>query len=147
MELLNIKEISKEELFEKVSLYIEENVLHSKVWDSSDMKIKKKALNNSVIVLNNLLSKFYKNGIPVDHVCEQILWILKIDDSIQRSELGITYIQVDGVSMNISEKDRSVAPYILRSLNLPLSYFNRRRTARYSEPHHPYHMGIGRYKC
>ena len=117
---------------ETIDNYIADNVLHSKVWDLSDDKVKQKAINNAERVLKMMLPNHYKNDVPVEHIAEQSIWMLKIDDSLQRAEMGITYINVDCIAMNISEKDRSIAPYVIRALNLPNGYFNKRRVGRYS---------------
>ena len=114
-----------------VNNFIEENILHSKVWDVADEKTRTKAINNAKRTLTMLLPKHYKDGVPVEHVAEQCIWMLKIDDSVQRSELGVTYIQVDGVGINIRDKDRSVAPYICKILNLP-NDTTKRRVGTYS---------------
>lgn len=118
-------------MLNEVNTFIDENILHSKVWDMADDTTKKKAINNAKRTLTLMLPNYYKNEVPVEHVAEQCIWMLKIDDSIQRSELGVTYIQVDGVSMNISEKDRSIAPFICKAFNLPVG-FNKRRVGTYS---------------
>ena len=129
-------------MVDQVNNYISANILHSKVWDVANETVRLKAVNNAERVLKMMLPKYYPDTVPVDHLAEQVLWMLKIDDSIQRSELGVTYIQIDGIAMNISEKDRSIAPFIYRALDLPEGYFNRRRVARYSDPRH-----IHRYRC
>lgn len=113
-------------MLNEINEFINENILHSKVWDVADEKTKVKAINNAKRTLNMLLPKQYEKGIPTEHIAEQCIWMLKIDDSIQRSELGITYIQVDGVSMNISDKERSIAPFICKAFNLPNGYTKRR---------------------
>ena len=116
----------------EVGKYIDENILQSAVWDNADDRVRQKAINNATRILTMHLNKFYKDGIPVEHLAEQSIWMLKIDDSLQRAEMGITYIQVDGISMNISEMDRTICPFIYRALNLPKGYLNRRRVGRYN---------------
>ena len=117
-----------------VDEYIAENVLQSKVWDVADSRTRTKAINNAQRILRMMLPNKYKSDeeIPVEHIAEQSIWMLKIDDSLQRSELGITYINVDGVALNLSEKDRSIAPFIYRVFNLPKGYFDKRRVVRYA---------------
>ena len=77
-----------------VDEYIAENVLQSKVWDVADSRTRTKAINNAQRILRMMLPNKYKSDeeIPVEHIAEQSIWMLKIDDSLQRSELGITYI-------------------------------------------------------
>ena len=119
-------------MLEQVGNYIDENILHSAVWDNADEKTRKKAINNSIRTFNTFLKKYYKDEIPVDHLSEQVLWMLKIDDSVQRAELGMSYIQVDGVSINISEMDRTICPYVCKVLNVPVGFLSRRRVGSYA---------------
>lgn len=119
-------------MLQEVNQYIDENVLHSKLWDVATDKVKTKAINNAQRILRMMLPNYYTDSIPVEHIAEQSLWMLKIDDSLQRAELGVTYIQIDGVAMNITDKDRSIAPYIMKALKLPQGYFIKRRVGRYS---------------
>lgn len=116
----------------EIGNYIEENILQSAVWDNADDRVRQKAINNATRILKTNLSKYYPDNIPVEHLAEQVIWMLKIDDSLQRAEMGITYIQVDGVSMNISDIDRTICPYIYRALKLPKGILNRRRVVGYS---------------
>lgn len=128
-----------------INEYIDANVLQSKVWDVADEKTRQKAVNNAQRVLKMMLPNKYPNDVPVEHIAEQCIWMLKIDDSIQRSEMGITYIQVDGIAMNISEKDRSIAPFIYNAFNLPKGYFDKRRVGSY-RGHKPRHI-LGWHRC
>lgn len=116
----------------EIGNYIDDNILQSSVWDKADAKTRKKALNNATKILNTFLKKYYPTEIPVDHLAEQVIWMLKIDDTLQRSELGITYIQVDGISMNVSNIDRTICPYIMKSFNLPPGFLSGRRVGRYN---------------
>lgn len=124
-------------MFEDVSAYIDENILHSKVWDEADVKTRTKAVNNAQRMLKNMLPKIYGESIPVEHLSEQSIWMLKIDDSFQRSELGATSMAVDGFSISIQNKDRSIAPFILSingiSPDAVTGGLSKRRVGRYSK--------------
>lgn len=116
----------------EIGKYIDENILQSAVWDNADDRVRQKAINNATRILKSNLSKYYPDTIPVEHLAEQVIWMLKIDDSLQRAEMGITYIQVDGISMNISDVDRTICPFIYKDLKLPKGILNRRRVVSYS---------------
>lgn len=116
-----------------VNSFIAENILHSGAWDSATEEQKKKAVNQSERTLKRFFPKRYEAEVPVEHLAEQSLWILKIDDMFQRAEMGATYISVDGISMNISTKDRSVCPFIMEELNLSEGWNTRRKVGRYSK--------------
>lgn len=116
----------------EIGKYIDENILQSAVWDNADDRVRQKAINNATRILKSNLSKYYPDTIPVEHLAEQVIWMLKIDDSLQRAEMGITYIQVDGISMNISDVDRTICPFIYKALKLPKGILNRRRVVSYN---------------
>lgn len=116
-----------------VNEFISDNILHSAVWDSAEEVQKKKAVNQAERMLKRFFPKTYIDEVPIEHLAEQSLWILKIDDMFQRAEMGATYISVDGISMNISTKDRSVCPFIMEELNLSEGWNTRRKIGRYSK--------------
>lgn len=115
-----------------VDEFISENVLHSGVWDSATGEQKKKAVNQSNRTLKRFFPNIYTDEIPVEHLAEQSLWILKIDDMVQRAEMGVTSISVEGISISYSQKDRSICPFIMEVLNLSEGWNSRRKVARYS---------------
>lgn len=112
-------------LLEDVKSFIETNILHSSLWDSSDAKRQEKAVNNASLNLYNYYGKYdeINRPIPVEAIAYQTLWLLKIDDSIQRAGQGVTYVNVSGMGINLAQIDRSIAPEVLRMLG--------RRTGRY----------------
>lgn len=116
-----------------VTAYIESNILHSKPYDSATPETRKKAVNQAVNTLFRQLDIYEtKAGIPVEDIAEQVLWLLKMDDSMQRAELGATSISVDGVSISFSEMDRTVAPTVLNAYGLRST--KRRRVGSYAVP-------------
>lgn len=115
-----------------INLFINNNVLHSGVWDTADDTQRLKAVNQAERSLKRYFPKRYKDSIPVDHLAEQTIWLLKIDDMIQRAEMGATSISIDGISISYSQKDRSICPFILEELHLSEGWNNRRKVARYS---------------
>lgn len=98
-----------------VTEFITDNVLHSKLYDSATPQVQQKAVNQAINTLDKYLSDVYKDreNIPVDDVAEQVLWLLKMDDSMQRAEMGTLMISVDGMQIQLKEMDRTIAPNIL----------------------------------
>lgn len=117
---------------QQVDLFIRDNILHSTVWDSANELQKLKAVNQSERTLKRYFSKTYKDDVPIEHLSHQAIWLLKMDDFIQRAELGATSISIDGISIAYSEKDRSVCPFIMEELNLSEGWNLRRKVGRYS---------------
>ena len=102
----------------EVSNYIDENIYHSKVWDKADNKARLKAVNNSERILMRLLSKYIGAEIPVEFLAEQAVYLMRVDDTFLRAELGATNITLDGMSISVKDKDRTIAPAILDSLGI-----------------------------
>lgn len=102
-------------MYDEVKAFIDENILQSKVWDMSTEVYQRKAVNTAIRSLHRLLPRIYPadEEIPVEHVAEQVVWLMKIDDTFQRAELGAKSITIDGISISFTDKDRSIAPFIL----------------------------------
>lgn len=101
-----------------VVAYVDENVLRSEAFDNATEKEQLKAVNQAEKILQRVLPDVYKDGVPIEDVAEQALWLLKIDDSVERAEQGATAIKVDGISISYSEMDRTIAPLIMRQNGL-----------------------------
>lgn len=115
-----------------VNEFISDNILHSAVWDSAGELQRKKAVNQSERMLKRFFPKIYIDEVPIEHLAEQSIWILKIDDMFQRAEMGVSSISIDGISMNINAKDRSVCPFIMEELHLSEGWNLKRKVAKYS---------------
>lgn len=104
----------------QVDEYILENILHSDVWDKAELIIRTKAVNNAQRVLLTRMSKYFpdENSLTLEYVAHQTVWMLRIDDTLLRAEMGITYIQMSGVMVNIKDKDNSIAPFVMAGLGL-----------------------------
>lgn len=99
--------------YSDVNTFIDEFIYQSKVWDKADERSRKKAINQSIRTLQMLLPTVYGEDIPTEHLAEQTVWLMKIDDTFQRAELGANSMSVDGFSISIKDKDRSLSPFIL----------------------------------
>ena len=123
-------------VFNQVKTFIDEEIYQSKVWDRADEKSQKKAIRQAERTLKRLLPAIYSEGVPVEHLAEQTIWLMKIDDTFQRAELGATNITLDGMSISIKDKDRSLSPLIFEVNSLsPDSVtggLSKRKVARYS---------------
>lgn len=120
----------------EISNYIDENIYHSKVWDIADNKARLKAVNNSERILTRVLKKYLGNEVPIEFIAEQAVYLMRIDDTFLRAELGATSITLDGISVSIKDKDRTIAPAILDSLGITpdaiTGGISRRKVGKYS---------------
>ena len=117
---------------QEVDSFIRDNILHSAVWDSAEEVQRIKAVNHAERTLTRYFPNIYADEVPVEHLAHQVIWILKIDDGIQRAELGATYISVDGISITYTQKDRSLCPFIMEELHLSEGWNLRRKVGSYS---------------
>lgn len=106
--------------FLDVTAYIEESVYHSSIWDEAEETLRRKAVNNCIALLTSILADKYsvEADIPVDILAHQTVWFMRIDDTFLRAEMGASYIQMSGVMINIKDKDRSIAPYVMDKLGI-----------------------------
>ncbi|MCY8048452.1 hypothetical protein MOD91_18175 [Bacillus haynesii] len=99
-------------MFQDVKDFISANIFHSQLWDALDADRQEKAVNNAAMNLRNYYGDARK--LTTEAVAYQTLWLLKIDDSIQRAGQGVTQVSVSGMSISLSQVDRSIAPEVLR---------------------------------
>lgn len=100
---------------EEATMFIDEHILHSEVFDNATEKQKKKAFNQSLMTLPDFIKE---ENITVRDVAEQMVFLFKLDATIQRADLGVTFITVDGVQMTINDRERVLAPSIMRRHNI-----------------------------
>ena len=100
---------------DEVTLYIAENVLHSKLYDNCTPEVKIKVVNQAKSTLFRYMPDVYRDteNLPVEDVAEQVLWLLKMDDTMQRAEMGALMITVDGVQIQMKDMDRTIAPKLM----------------------------------
>lgn len=111
-------------MFQEVKGFIEANILHSALWDSADVNRQQKAVNNAEMNLQNYYGQ--SKELPVMAIALQTMWLLKIDDTIQRAEQGVTSVSVAGMSISLSQIDRSIAPEVLRKLGRRIGRYETR---------------------
>lgn len=95
----------------EVTGYIAKNILHSELYDTATDDRRSRAVNQAVLTLQDHITE---EDLALRDVAEQVLFLFKLDSTIQRAELGVNYVMVDGVQLTISEKDRTLAPSIMK---------------------------------
>lgn len=127
----------KEIKVDDVAKYIDTNVLHSEQWDQATDKKKQKAMNAAIKKLELILRPELAQGyqLTVDDIALQAVWMLKVDDTFQRAEMGVTYMAIDGVMIMMNGKDNTLAPDIATKFGLSLSHGVRRKAGSYVVGH------------
>lgn len=111
-------------MFQDVKDFIETNILHSSLWDTSDATKQQKAVNNAEMILRNYYGE--AKELPVMAIALQTIWLLKVDDTIQRAEQGVTSVSVAGMSISLSQIDRTISPEVLRKLGRRIGSYETR---------------------
>ena len=119
------------EQLETIQNFIDNNIFQSELWDTLTDPLKQKLINNASIILKSHLPQLFENEIPTHDLVDQMLWILKQDDTMQRAEMGVTSLSVEGMSVSFDGKDRPIAPSIVARYNLETNG-RRRRAVPYS---------------
>lgn len=114
--------------------YFNSSVYHNEEWQNADEDSKKRALQNAL----NILSRQYRNReIPIVAVFEQALWLMKISEARKQAEHGVVSYSVDGITVSLSQVDRSIAPSVIQILG--------RRTGRSESGRLGYILSNGEY--
>lgn len=114
---------------EQVHAYIETNILHSDVYDRADEKQRSKAFNQATLTLSDFIKE---DDITLRDVAEQVVFIFKLDGTIQRAELGVNYVMVDGIQITLTSAERTIAPSIMRRHDIVST--RKRRVGSYATP-------------
>lgn len=97
----------------EADVYFDEFVFDNSAWTSLDDMTKMRALNNAAVVL----ARRYNNRvIPREAIYEQALWIVKISEARKHAEQGVVSYSIDGISVSLSNIDRSISPTVLNML-------------------------------
>lgn len=124
---------------EEVKAYIDTNILHSEPYDNSKEHQKTKAINQAWNTLKDFIEE---DDISLRDLAEQVVFLFKIDSTIQRADLGVNFVTVDGVQMTIKDKDRTLAPGVMRRHDISSS--KRQKVGRYvTDLSHTFRYGNG----
>lgn len=97
----------------------------------TDDSLKKRSLNHASKTLYRLYGYKYDevtNPIPDEAIFEQALWILKLDDSLRKSEQGVKSIMVDGIQVVLARINRTIAPQVIHILGRKIGRSSSGRT-------------------
>lgn len=124
--------------FNSVKEFIETKVFRNDIFVNATEENQLRALNQAEHILLSRLGKYFEDGIiPEDIMAYQSIWIMQVDDTFARAEMGASYIQMSGVMITIKDKDRTIAPYVLSALNISADPYTSGLSAR----------KVGRYNC
>lgn len=103
---------------QEANAYFDTSVLHNYEWINADEDTRLRALNNAKNILYRAYRRFNesRNPLPDEVIYEQALWLLRMDDTIRKSEQGVTSIMVDGIQISITKIDKNISPQVISLL-------------------------------
>lgn len=105
--------------YEAVYEFINTTIFRNDIFVNASEDEQHRALRQAEHILLQRLGKYFPDdNIPADMMAHQTIWILQLDDTFARAEMGASYIQMSGVMINIADKDRTICPYVLGALGL-----------------------------
>lgn len=93
--------------------YFETFVIDNSMWTNADEATKRRAIANAT----RMLERHYRNiVIPDEAIYEQALWVLKVSEARKQAEQGVASYSIDGISVTLSQVDRSFSPAVISIL-------------------------------
>jgi hypothetical protein len=114
-----LKEVSN--LYEETKAYITESILKNELFIKATEEVKTRAVKEAEQQLRNFYGK--KVELPIEAIAYQTLWLLRVDDSIQKAEQGVTSISLNGISISTSSPRPIVAPEVFQILGRRVGRF------------------------
>lgn len=118
---------------QKADGYFSEAVLHNDPWMKADPESKKRALHQAT----HILFRYYglKREISCEAIFEQAFWLLRISEARKTAEQGVTSYTVDGISVALSQIDRTIAPQAMAILGRRVARSRSARTGYLVDAH------------
>ena len=102
------------ELTTKVIEFINNNIFHSKEFDVLTEEQKVKAINNAKTTLYSFYTDYdeEKKPLPINVIALQTVWTVRKDESILKSELGVSSQSIEGLSISYRNTPEIIAPEV-----------------------------------
>ena len=104
---------------EDAQTYFDTYVLHTDAWDEATETEHTKSLNQAENDLYEFFSEKFNqkdSPLPDEAIFEQALWLLRIDDALQRAEMGVRNLSVDGINITVASSPPKVGPRAIRKI-------------------------------
>ncbi|MTV51052.1 hypothetical protein GJ688_19325 [Heliobacillus mobilis] len=110
----------------RANTYFANHVLHNEEWLITDDLTRQRALLSAETQLYRVFRNYQpeKRHLPEEAVFEQALWLLRMDESVRKSEQGVKAVSVSGLSITM-EGIRRISPEVIAILG--------RRVGRYTD--------------
>jgi hypothetical protein len=94
--------------------YFQTEVLLNEAWVNADTATKQRALKNAENMLYRAFRHFNKTTKPVPEIAvfEQAYFLLLVDETIQKSALGVKQVSVSGISISVDAPSYPISPEV-----------------------------------
>jgi hypothetical protein len=94
--------------------YFQTEVLLNEAWVNADQDTKSRALKNAENMIYRAYRNYNKETKPVPEVAifEQSYFILLIDETVQKSALGVKQVSVSGISISVDAPAYPISPEV-----------------------------------
>ncbi|MBC9785864.1 hypothetical protein H1S01_15365 [Heliobacterium chlorum] len=101
----------------RANTYFTNNVLHNEEWMTIEDSIRQRALNNAETQLYRVFRNYRADTrpLPEEAVFEQALWLLRMDETVRKSEQGVKAVSVSGLSISM-DGVRRISPEVIAIL-------------------------------
>ncbi|MZP28691.1 hypothetical protein GTO91_03025 [Heliobacterium undosum] len=106
--------------------YFVTQVLHNEEWTAADDVTRHRALNTAETQLYRVFRSYRRDTrpLPDEAVFEQALWLLRMDETVRKSQQGVTSVSVSGLGISMNTVPR-ISPEVIAILG--------RRVGRYAD--------------
>lgn len=108
-------------MYEEVKTYITENILKNELFIKATGEEQKRAVKEAEQQLKNFYGE--KTELPIQAIAYQALWLLRVDDAVQRSEQGVSSISLNGITISTKSPRPHISPEVFLLLGRRIGRF------------------------
>ncbi|MBC9785102.1 hypothetical protein H1S01_11345 [Heliobacterium chlorum] len=101
-------------------------ILHNEEWNTADPSMKKRALEQAETQLYRYFRSFSPatRPLPDEAVFEQAIWLLRMDDSVRKTQQGVRSVGVGGIQIS-SDAVKPICPEVVILLGRRVGRYDR----------------------
>ena len=108
-------------MYEEIRTYITENILKNELFIKATGEEQNRAMKEA----EQQLKTFYGENkeFPPQAIAYQTLWLLRVDDAIQKAEQNVSSISLNGISISTKSPRPHIAPEVFLMLGRRIGRF------------------------
>lgn len=108
-------------MYEETKIYITENILKNELFVKATGEEQNRAIREAEQQLRNFYGKNIE--LPTEAIAYQALWLLRVDDSLQKAEQGVNSISLNGITISTKSPRPHIAPEVFLLLGRRVGRF------------------------